>query len=199
MQKGKVLVFLLVVVLVFGIVGCSSNNAGSLRDGNVNPNGLNPYSMDRDQLSNDMTRDNRLANNYNGENGYNGLNLNNSGYGMNQFRANSNDDAEKMANACERINGVNDCTVVIANGKAYCALDLEDEVQSTEARRVEQECNKKLRDFSNNYSINITSDEDMFGKLRDIGDGIKDGNPISKYQNDFGDFDNNFGKGLIQD
>lgn len=193
MRKSKILILLLIGALVLGVVGCSSNNAGTLGDGKVNPNGLNPYSADRNDLSNRLSRDDRIANRYNDRSkDLYEMETDNSGYKMNMSNGNYNVDSQKMANSCERIKGVDDASCVIANGKAYVALDLGDNVQSTDAERIERECSKKLQKYGKNYSINITSDEDYFGKLRDIGDGIRNGSPLSDFEKDFGDFDNNF-------
>lgn len=133
----------------------------------------------------------RNVDNYN-RNGMNNFTYGQDNYRQNGFRANANRDADTMADLAANVNGVDDATVVIAGGNAYVGLDLDDKVQRNEAERVERNVYNALNRYVNRYNVTITSDADMFGRLRDIGDGIRDGAPLDRYQNDFRTFDNRF-------
>lgn len=109
-----------------------------------------------------------------------------------QFQTNANRDADQMATLAARNNGVQDATVVIAGGNAYVALDLDDKIQRNRAETVERAVYNSLSRYANRYNVSITSDADLFGRLRDIGDGVRDGAPLDRYQTDFRDFDNRF-------
>jgi len=105
---------------------------------------------------------------------------------------NVNAEAERIADAAAQVKGVDDATVVIAGGTAYVALDLTDRVQTREAANVERAVYNKLKQYANRYNLSITSDADLFGRLRDIGDGVRGGTPVNNYQTDLRDFDTRF-------
>ncbi len=172
MNKCRITLLLLLSILIIGVTACTANNEelplsrGEMSDNNVSPYYANDY-------DNRMT--DRDSNN----------NMNNT--------MNNNEEAKKMADTAGKVNGVDDATVVIAGGNVYVALDLDDKIQSNQASNVERDVYNKLNKLArNNYRVMITSDADLFGRLRDIGDGINAGTPTDIYDNDFRMFDKNF-------
>lgn len=200
-KKFKLLV--LASLLVLGLTACNVDNDNRpLTRGYNQPNMLdgndgrkvNPYTYDGITPYRNVTPYNRYDGTYGAYN-YNPYGPNNVGpYGFraNQFRNNANDDADRMAETAARVNGVEDATVVIAGGNAYVGLDLEDRIQSTEANRVERNVYNALKRLYPRYNIRITSDADLFGRLRDVGDGIRGGTAVDRFKTDFRDFDNRF-------
>lgn len=183
---------------------CTADNDRDLTRGYNTPDGLAPYTYDNNRDGMNFNRydngdyrtdnygfmDNRgrdrfNANRYNTyrNNGDNvdRFNANNT----NRFRTNANQDAERLASQAAKINGVDDATVVIVGRTAYVALDLKDRVDSRQATRVERSVRRSLEQASKRYNISITSDADLYGRLRDIGDGIRNGTPAEYYRNDF--------------
>lgn len=181
----------LIALVAISVSACNYDNDRDLTRGYDNPNMLNgngnnvnPYmTPNNGDMNNGYNPDNRMRN-YN----TNGTNRNRA----NRFRTNANGDANRMASIASRVDGVDDATVIIAGGNAYVGLDLADQVQANQAENVERKVYRSLTRMATRYDINITSDEDLFGRLRDVGDGIRGGNPLNQYQNDFDDFDERF-------
>lgn len=187
--------------MVLTVSACNMNNNRDLTKGYDN-NGLRPYTYGDNYPNNG--RNGMLYNRYDNTNRYSTnrydpLANNTRDYSMNRYNTNNNrlttntnDQADKIANIASRVNGVNDATVVIAGRTAYVGLDLNDNVQSNQANSVERKVYNAVKKSANGYNVSITSDNDLFGRLRDIGDGIRSGTPLNNYRNDFRTFDNRF-------
>ncbi len=170
---------------MISLSACNMGNRQPLtRSYNAPNNGLAPYSYDnynRNGTTYDRYGVNQFGNVYNGRDRY---------Y---TYNANVNDEADRMANVAARVSGVNNATVVLFGRTAYVALDLQDKVQKAKSTQVENKVYRALKKFTTNrYTISITSDADLFGRLRDIGDGVRSGTPIDQYRNNFRTFDNRF-------
>lgn len=174
----KIALVLLLCALTIGITACTANdnNGQPLTEGRVGDN-VSPY------YNNDFNNRQIM-----GQDGLNDRNNNR----VNTNTRNTNAEAKRMADTAGKVRGVDDATVVIAGGNVYVALDLEDRLQSTQANKVEKEVYNKLSKMANRYRIMITSDDDLYGRLRDVGDGLRAGTPVNVYDNDFRLFDNNF-------
>lgn len=193
--RKKILTFMIISIMVIGLSACNLGDRDLTRGDttydqnfgrNVTPytydGGTRDYPYDRygtrdrygtmDELGGNMNRVDRTRGT--------------------QFQTNANRDADQMATLAARNNGVQDATVVIAGGNAYVALDLDDKIQRNRAETVERAVYNSLSRYANRYNVSITSDADLFGRLRDIGDGVRDGAPLDRYQTDFRDFDNRF-------
>ncbi len=212
MRTKKILVFLLITVLAIGLSACGmANDERPLTRSYGDNDNILGFDMDRNRNigpdNNGTVRNYGTYNRYGGYNpnaygydGYNGYRTNrfndvngyDNRYRTNQFRTNANRDADRMAEAADRVKGVDGATVVIAGGNAYVALDIKDKVNSAQANRVEREVYRQLTKTANRYNVYITSDDDMFGRLRDVGDGIRNGTPVNDYRNDLRDFDTRF-------
>jgi len=207
LRTKKITVLVLVALLAVGLSACGMDNDRNLTRGyDNNPNLTRSY--DNPNMlngQNGVPNDNNMYNRNNRYNTYNtpnpnGLNnnYNNNYYGPNRYRTNSfrtnaNGDAERMANIAGKVKGVDDATVVIAGGTAYVGLNLEDRVNSQNAQNVETKVYNAIKKAAaSRYNISITSDADMFGRLRDVGDGIRGGSPLNQFDNDLRDFDNRF-------
>lgn len=181
MRIKKFAIVILAVTMAMGLGACNMDNNRDLTRGYNTPDGLAPY-----------------ADNYDYRYGLNGDNRFNGDYmyrGMDRNRTDANNlnaEADRLAKKAVRVRGVEDATVVITGRTAYVAIDLDDKIQSREANRVEREVYRALSNNNNRYRIAITSDEDLFGRLRDIGDGVRNGTPVERYQRDFDDMGDRF-------
>jgi len=210
LRTRKITLLVLVSLLVIGISACNiGDNDRPLTRGYNSPDGLAPYTTydydnrdgmiynryDRGRMRNADDTNNGMIYNRNdrGRLTRNTDDTNNrNGYLNNRNLGNVNAEAERIADAAAQVKGVDDATVVIAGGTAYVALDLTDRVQTREAANVERAVYNKLKQYANRYNLSITSDADLFGRLRDIGDGVRGGTPVNNYQTDLRDFDTRF-------
>ncbi|MGD9677965.1 MAG: YhcN/YlaJ family sporulation lipoprotein [Vulcanibacillus sp.] len=182
----KITLVLILCTLMIGVTACSLNDNGQPLT----------KSDDREKLRGDVSGDNVSPYNYNGDYYSDRLSMGTDGLQADELtrfnKTNTNEEAKKMADAAAKIKGVDDATIVIAGGNVYVALDLDNQVQSNQAYKVENEVYDKLSKLSGGNRIMITSDDDLYGRLRDVGDGIDTGTPINKYDDDFRLFDRNF-------
>lgn len=186
MRTMKITLVLILCTLMIGVTACSLNDNGQPLT----------KSDDREKLRGDVSGDNVSPYNYNGDYYSDRLSMGTDGLQADELtrfnKTNTNEEAKKMADAAAKIKGVDDATIVIAGGNVYVALDLDNQVQSNQAYKVENEVYDKLSKLSGGNRIMITSDDDLYGRLRDVGDGIDTGTPINKYDDDFRLFDRNF-------
>lgn len=175
MNLKKFTFLLLATLLVIGLSACNVDDDRDLTRDYNRQDGLAPY-------TNDYNDRNGLDFDLNDRNG----NVNNYGYMGNDRNGdmNANREADEMARLAARVRGVDDATVVIAGNEAYVALDLEDNISNRDSTRVEKNVRKSLKRYAKGYDVNITSDADMFGRLRDIDNGIRNGTPVERYQRD---------------
>ncbi|OEF99850.1 hypothetical protein BHF71_01360 [Vulcanibacillus modesticaldus] len=188
MRTKKITILLLVSLLVIVLSACNVGERRPLTRGYTTPDGIAPYTIyDKDYRNDNLY--NRRDYRYQYDNRYG---VRDYDYRTRNFST-ANVDADKMAEIAAKVPGVDDATVVIAGGNAYVALDLKDRVTTNEANSVEQQVYNALRRFATKYDIKITSDADLFGRLRDMGDNIREGTPLNRYDRDFRDFDKRFG------
>lgn len=181
LKMKKFAVVILAVTMAFGLGACNMDYDRGLTRGYNTPDGLAPYANDYDNRYGLNDRNNR----FNGDYMYRGM-------GGNRFNVtDANAEAERLAEKAVRVRGVEDATVVITGRTAYVAIDLADKIQSQEADRIEREVYRTLAK-NNRYRIAITSDEDLFGRLRDIGDGVRNGTPVERYQRDLDNMGDRF-------
>ncbi len=188
----KQLVLFLSVFLVFSLAACTTNQGTSP---NVTTKGVTPYANDRNLINNNngynYGYNPAYPYNYNGR--YNTYNY--TPYGTpnrTNNMTNMNAEASRMASLATQVKGVRDATVVIAGRNAYVGLNIDNNLSSTTGRAIEQEVVRKLASYARNYTIRVTSDATMFGRIRDINTGLRQGGTMDRYRTDFDYLDRNF-------
>lgn len=103
-------------------------------------------------------------------------------------------EADRMADAAAGVAGVEDAVAVINGGYAYVAIDLEDTVSRDQAGKVEREVTRTLQRIMPRYDFRVTSNNRLLNRIRDIGDGLRNGTPNNNYRTDFNDLDRDLGR-----
>ncbi|TCS82068.1 YhcN/YlaJ family sporulation lipoprotein [Tepidibacillus fermentans] len=194
MQTRKIFLFVIATLLVLGLVGCNTNKplTQSYNDRNVRPynyDGTRNYGTYNEGAP--YYGAPNYAPNYNRVTPYNGA----TPYANydNRFRNNVNAEADRLADIAARVNGVHDATVVIAGGNVYVGINLNDRIQTgPQSDAVERNVYHAVKKAAPHYNVYITSDADLLGRLRNIGDGIRNGTPIDRFQTDMRDFNTRF-------
>ena len=208
MRNRKILLFIVSALLVLGLVGCGANNDDnrSLTQSYNDRNNVRPFTYDGTRNYGTFNEGapyygapNYSPYNYNRVTPYNGVTpYGNNDNRNNQFRNNNNNgtvnqEADRLADMAARVSGVDDATVVIAGGNAYVGIDLNDRVQSgTQSQTVERSVYNTVKKAATRYNVYITSDADLLGRLRNMGDGMRNGSPVDRFSNDMRDFDTRF-------
>ncbi|MFV9510389.1 YhcN/YlaJ family sporulation lipoprotein [Tepidibacillus sp. LV47] len=183
MHRRKIFLFVIATLLVLGLVGCNTANR-PLTQG-YNDRNVHPYAYDGT----------RYYGTYHDGAPYYGTPNYGPYYNYNRVTpyANVNREADRLADIAARINGVDDATVVIAGGNVYVGIDLNDRIQSgTQSETVERNVYNAVKKAAPRYNVYVTSDADLLGRLRNIGDGIRNGTPIDRFQTDMRDFNTRF-------
>ncbi|MGI6713350.1 MAG: YhcN/YlaJ family sporulation lipoprotein [Bacillota bacterium] len=90
--------------------------------------------------------------------------------------------ATRIAQACDKVSGVKESTVVISGNTAYVGLDIAANVEKEKTNSIEKECIKKAKSADTaTKTVLVTSDADTVTRLKKIYQGIKEGKPISSF------------------
>jgi spore cortex protein len=200
--------FLAVAVLASGVLaGCNANN-DMLDNNNLNetrPIGYhtndgdftqnnNNRGLDRgegpltEMMDNDENRlgqnnspennirNNTMLNNDNGEN--NNRNGNNNGEGR---YADGYDGqlAERIENRVKKINNVEDAQVIIAEDNILVGIDTNDQND----QNLDEEVRNSVKQLSNK-EVRVADDEDIFNRIGDIGNNLRNGEAFEEVQSD---------------
>ena len=93
--------------------------------------------------------------------------------------------AERIAEACDQVPGVEDATVVISGDTCYVGLDVEGNLDEGETESVERAClNRALATDPTVDRCVVASDADTVSRLRNIYQGLRRGTPISTFGNE---------------
>ncbi len=177
------------MLLVLGLVGCNANRP--LTQSYNDRNNVRPYSYDGTRTYGTYNEGApyygapNYSPNYNRVTPYNGV----TPYANN----NANTEADRLAKVASSVSGVDSATVVIAGGNAYVGVNLNDRIQSgTQSDAVERNVYNAVKKAANRYNVYITTDANLLGQLRNIGDGVRNGTPVDRFQNDMRDFNTRF-------
>jgi len=153
-------IFILLLVVVLGLALLVSSCAPARR----------PMNPDTTPQRNEITRDNLPGNNQPGND-------------LTRDRlTNVQAKAERIADACDDVPGVEDATVVISGNTCYVGLDVEGNLEKGETERVEKAAlNKALAADPTVRRCVVTSDADTVSRLKEVYQGIRRGTPISTF------------------
>jgi len=188
--------------MVLGLFGCNANRplTQSYNDRNVHPysyDGTRTYGTYNEgapyygsQYYNGAPN---YSANYNRVAPYNGVTPYANNGNRNNAMNNANAEADRLSNVASSVSGVDSATVVIAGSNAYVGVNLNDRIQSgTQSDTVERNVYNAVKKAASRYNVYITTDANLLGQLRNIGDGIRGGTPVDRFQNDMRDFNTRF-------
>lgn len=93
--------------------------------------------------------------------------------------------ANRIAQACNTVSGVEDATVVVSGNTCYVGLDVEGNIEEGETERVENACvNKALAVDPSVTRCVVSSDADTVSRIENIYQGVRNGTPISSFGNE---------------
>lgn len=99
-----------------------------------------------------------------------------------------NDVAERanyLANAVERIDGVDRAAVVITNNTALVGIDLKDNVEGNMTTQMKNEVERVVRNTDRRIvNVQVTADADLYRRINNIARDINNGRPIQGFDDE---------------
>lgn len=208
MKKNKLIFFSLIIAVIFAtIVGCTAQpdnlDRTQTRIGMDNRNDAlrrNDTLGRRDRMLNmgidDSNRDirnmddnflgredtivrNRLRNNIANDNRLNNGRINNNGN-------NNREQARKIADRIEDIQGINRAYVLISGDTAIIGVDMNNEAEGQVTRDLKDRIERVVKKVDNDIdNVSITADPDLLTRIQNMFDDMDEGNPIEGFANEF--------------
>lgn len=176
----KSMVFFLSFFMIAVLAACGMNNQGAAPDTryddryNVTQNGnngdRNPMYGNRDMTGNNM-------------NGNMNRNMNRNNMNNNRMNGYNQQLADDITDAAARVNGVDQATAVVYGDNCALGLDVKND---KDAKNIEQKVRSAVNRVAPNYEFNITSDQDMMGRIQNMDQQMRNGNGnLQNIGNDF--------------
>lgn len=179
-KKIKVVSFILLTIFTLSLlaIGCQA----PAEKPNQPNNDL--YRNDNLNRNNDMNGNNGVDNNnyYNNNNDY--YNNNNNNMNMNDMSRR----AEKIADRVAAMTNVEDARVIITDRTALVGVDLEGTGTTRLTDDLRRQIERTVKNADNRIDrVSVTVDPDIFGRLDRLGRSIREGEPITRFNNDIDD------------
>lgn len=153
MNKQKGLAPFCAVVLSLLLVACAAGGQGADRGADIERTGVRD--ADRDDMR------------YQWNDGDNNISRQNPNIRVGDPNPRTlNADARRMEEAAEKVEGVEEATVVIAGGNALVRIDIDRDLDRAQARAIEEEVERRLFALVPRYEFRVTTDGEMFDQLR---------------------------------
>lgn len=90
--------------------------------------------------------------------------------------------ASELTGVADRVSGVNGATVVIAGTTAYVGVDQKAGLENEETERIKRDVSNEVKAAEPRLTaVYVSSDPDTVSRLRQIADGIANGQPVSAF------------------
>ena len=105
----------------------------------------------------------------------------NAGNNMNTTAAKSDD----IAKACEKVQGVNNATVVVTGNTAYVGIDTDRNNVVANERNIKKNVAQAVRSSGSNINtVYVSTDANFMDRLRSVGAGLRNGRPVDAFTTD---------------
>jgi YhcN/YlaJ family sporulation lipoprotein len=101
--------------------------------------------------------------------------------------------ADRLARVCEGVPGVDNATCVVSGDTAYVGVDTDGDLtgrniaygNANDLSAVKRQCAQKIRAANPQIrTVYVSTDANFFERLRRVGDGIRNGNPVDGFRNE---------------
>ena len=183
-KKFFVLSIALLCVSCLLFAGCGSNNSTNGNDtppSNSSQTDNQNNAADRTDGTGGMNSSNMSTADQNSENDENTSPTDRSD--SNSADGDMHQRAEKIADAVEReISQVKDSRVIISEHMAYVSVEIDKTADSTESMNLKDEISRVTKKTDSKIeTVYVMEDADTFTRMKEIGDDIADGKPVSGF------------------
>lgn len=101
--------------------------------------------------------------------------------------------ADLIARSCERVQGVDNATVVVSGNTAYVGIDTErgntgrnvGYGTANDMAGIKRQCSQQVKAANPNITtVYVSADADFLERIRRVGDGIRNGRPVDGFRNE---------------
>lgn len=101
--------------------------------------------------------------------------------------------ADRLSRTCETVPGVDNATVVISGNTAYVGVGTDGDLTgrniaygtASDLTAVKRQCAQKIKAADPNIkTVYVSTDANFFDRLRRVGDGVRNGSPVSNFRNE---------------
>lgn len=101
--------------------------------------------------------------------------------------------ADRLSRTCETIPGVDNATVVISGNTAYVGVDTDGDLTgrniaygtASDLPAVKRQCAQKIKAANPQIkTVYVSTDANFFDRLRRVGNGVRNGSPVSSFRNE---------------
>lgn len=172
------LIVLLALVISFGMIGCARNPARPNTPYNNQLNRNMNFAGDRTDLNRNMNND------------LNNRNMNDNLIGRapnstvpNQVPLNTtNDQATRIANRVKELKEVRNATVAISGNQCLVGVTTTDNVEGRMTTSLKDKIDRTVKEADTNITtVHVTASPDLYKRIENIGNGIRDGRPLSGF------------------
>jgi YhcN/YlaJ family sporulation lipoprotein len=90
--------------------------------------------------------------------------------------------AQNLANQATKVNGVKEATVVITGNTALVGVDLASNTPTSQINTIQEQVATNIKQADSRITnVSVTADADMVTKIKNIGQGIAQGKPITTF------------------
>jgi YhcN/YlaJ family sporulation lipoprotein len=95
--------------------------------------------------------------------------------------------ADNVARACERVQGVDNATAVVSGNTAYVGIDMKtgNARANNDIAGIKRQCAQQIKAANPNVTtVYVSADADFIDRIRRIGDGVRNGRPVDGFRNE---------------
>lgn len=100
------------------------------------------------------------------------------------------DVADRVVKEANRVEGVQGSSAVISGKNIYLGLDLNANLEKNKSAEVERKVLDRVKKTEPNYTVMVSSDVDTVTRIKKVGQGISQGQPISSFTKEIKDIGN---------
>lgn len=97
------------------------------------------------------------------------------------------DVADRVVKEANQVEGVRGSTAVISGKNIYLGLDLNANLEKNKSAEVERMVLDRVKKTEPNYTVIVSSDVDTVTRIKKVGQGIAQGQPISSFTREIED------------
>ncbi|MBS4540100.1 YhcN/YlaJ family sporulation lipoprotein [Clostridium sp. D2Q-11] len=99
-----------------------------------------------------------------------------------------NDNSEMIADSIVEMEGINDATVVVRDNTAFVGIDAADTTDGEVSDQMRQDIETKVKEEDENITeVYISAEEDLFDRINEIAQNVRQGDPIEDFGDDLED------------
>jgi YhcN/YlaJ family sporulation lipoprotein len=89
--------------------------------------------------------------------------------------------ADRAATEAGKVSGVENATAIVSGQVIYIGLDLKSNPDKNMSAKIEEDVMNKTKNLQPNYTITVSSDADAVNRIKQVAQGVEQGQPLSNF------------------